>query len=159
MRGAPALEGEIRTLFDDEGIVLLDFTTSSHGGRMTLRAVGDRKDGLLSIDDCVRLTRQIQHLISEKCLLADDYRLEVSSPGLDYPLREMWQFVKNVGRMLKVNVHGERGPREISGRLTAADAEGITLRSDEQEWTPRYGELLNARVLPEINPPRKESKR
>ena len=73
----------------------------------------------LTINDCVYLTRQIQHLIDEKRLLDEDFRLEVSSPGLDYPLREEWQFAKNVGRLLKVQVPGEKGPREISGRLTA----------------------------------------
>lgn len=151
------LESEIRQLFDDEGVVLLEFTTSGHAGRVQLRAVGDRRAGSLTINDCVYLTRQIQHLIDEKRLMTEDYRLEVSSPGLDYPLREEWQFAKNVGRLLKVQVLGERGPKDISGRLAAATADGIVLTADQTEWKLRYPELLSARILPEFKPPRMES--
>ena len=150
------LENEIRQLFDDEGIVLLAFNAKGHGGRLMIKVIADRRRDFLTIDDCVHLTRQIQYLIQEKKLLNDDYRLEVSSPGLDYPLREEWQFTKNLGRLLKVSVPGERGPREISGRLTVVDSDGITLISDKMEWKPRYAELISVRVLPEFKPPRME---
>jgi ribosome maturation factor RimP len=123
-----------------------------------LRAIADRKTAGVSIDDCVTLTRQIQHLITEKNLLNEDYGLEVSSPGLDYPLREDWQFTKNIGRLLKVQVSGERGPKDISGRLLAVGPEGITLATEKTEWTPAFKDILSARVLPEFKPPRMESK-
>jgi ribosome maturation factor RimP len=152
------LESEIRQLFEDEGIILLEFNTSGHAGRLMLRAVADRRSGAVSIDDCVRLTREIQHLITEKRLLAEEYRLEVSSPGLDYPLREEWQFVKNVGRLLKVQVPGEKGPKEISGRLMSANLDGIALTAEKTEWKLSYSDVLSAHVLPEFKPPRMESK-
>ena len=151
------LEAEIRQLFEDEGVILLEFNTSGRAGRVMLRAVADRRNGSVSIDDCVHLTRQIQHLVAEKKLLAEDYRLEVSSPGLDYPLREEWQFAKNVGRLLKAQIPGEKGPREISGRLTAADHEGITVVADKTEWKLGYHDVLSAHILPEFKPPRMES--
>jgi ribosome maturation factor RimP len=150
------LETEIRQLFDDEGIVLLSFSAKGQGGRLMLKVIADRRREALTIDDCVHLTRQIQYLIQEKKLLNEDYRLEVSSPGLDYPLREEWQFTKNLGRLLKISIPGERGPREISGRLTSVNADGITLTADKTEWNPRYADLLSVRVLPEFKPPRME---
>jgi ribosome maturation factor RimP len=153
---ASTLESEVKQLFEDEGVVLLEFSAHGHGSRMMLRAVADRRHGALTVDDCARLTRQIQHLVREKKLLNDDYRLEVTSPGLDYPLREEWQFAKNIGRLIKASVAGERGPKEIHGRLTAADGEGITLTSDATQWKLRHAELLNVRVLPEFKPPRME---
>jgi ribosome maturation factor RimP len=156
-RANSKLEEEIRRLFEDEGVVLLELNISSHAGRSTVRSIADRRIGGLTIEDCVRLTREIQHLIIEKNLMAEDFRLEVSSPGLEYPLREEWQFAKNIGRLLKVQVAGEKGPRDISGRLTAVDAAGITLALDKTEWKPLYAELLSARVLPEFKPPRMES--
>jgi ribosome maturation factor RimP len=150
------LETEVRQLFEDEGVVLLEFSARGQGGRLMLRAVADRRHGSLTIADCAHLTRQIQHLVREKKLLNDDYRLEVTSPGLDYPLREEWQFTKNIGRLMKATVAGERGPKEINARLTAADAAGITLTSDATQWNLRYSELISVRVLPEFKPPRME---
>jgi ribosome maturation factor RimP len=154
---ASSLEREIRQLLSDDGVELLAFTSSVHSGRVQLKVVADRRRGAVTIDDCVRLTRQIQHVISEKNLLKDDYRLEVSSPGLDYPLKENWQFVKNTGRLMKVSVPGEKGPKEINGRLKETDADGITLVGEKHEWKLKFHELLSARVLPEFKPPRLES--
>ncbi len=151
------LEAEIRKLFEDEGVELLELNVSGRANRPQVRVIGDRREGFLTIDDCVRLTREIQHVIGEKRLLAEDYRLEVSSPGLEYPLRENWQFQKNLGRLLKATVPGERGPKEISGRLTSVNTNGITLKSDKTEWTPRFADLISVRVLPEFKPPRSES--
>jgi ribosome maturation factor RimP len=158
-RPSPELEDEVRRLFEDEGVVLLECVLSGSAGRPTLRVVGDRRQGGLTIDDCVRLTRQIQNIVAERRLLAYDYRLEVSSPGLEYPLREPWQFEKNVGRLLKVQVAGERGPKEINGRLVAAATDRIVINSDKTEWSLRYNDLLSARILPEFKPPRMESER
>lgn len=151
------LEAEISQLFEDEGVVLLNLTANYQSGRLQVRAIGDRRSGGLSIDDCVRLSRQMQHLIDEKRLVDTDYRLEVSSPGLDYPLRHEWQFLKNVGRLLKITINGERGPREISGRLTDVNAAGITLVGDKSEWKPAFAEILSAKVLPEFKSPRTEA--
>ena len=67
-----------------------------------------------------------------------------------------WQFLKNLGRLLKVSISGERGPREINGRLTSVDTDIITLVSDKMEWKLRYADLLSVRVLPEFKPPRME---
>ena len=152
------LEAEIAQLFQDENAILLDMNAVSQNGRLQLRLVGDRRHGGLTIDDCVRLARQVQHLIDEKQLVASGYRLEVSSPGVDYPLRAEWQFVKNIGRLLKLTVNGERGPREISGRLTAADSTGITLAADKTEWKAAFSEILSAKVLPEFHSPRTETR-
>ena len=136
----------------------MDISASWQSGRLQIRIIGDRRSGGLTIDDCVRLTRQIQHLIDEKLLVDGEYRLEVSSPGLDYPLRHEWQFTKNIGRLIKITINGERGPREISGRLTAVDSAGITLMSEKTEWKPAFADILSAKVLPEFHAPRTEAK-
>ena len=153
-----SLEAEIRRILDDADVVLLELTVSGHGARAQVRVIADRKCDALTIDDCVRLTREIQNAINEKRLLSADYRLEIGSPGLEYPLREEWQFAKNVGRLLKISVPGPRGPREISGRLTAVNSEGISLIADGTEWTLTYTDLISVRVLPEFKSPRRESK-
>ena len=101
------LESEVKQLLEDEGVVLLEFNARGQGGRLMLRIIADRRHGGITIDDCVHLTRQIQFLLREKKLVNEDYRLEVTSPGLDYPLREPWQFAKNLGRLIKITVPGE----------------------------------------------------
>jgi ribosome maturation factor RimP len=147
------LETEIRELLETEGVVVLEMSARTSAGTMQIRLIADRKVGGITIDDCVRLSRQIQYLIAEKQIINDNYKLEVSSPGLDYPLRERWQFEKNMGRLLKIRVPGEKGPRELSGRLSALTDDGFTLSGDKQEWNPTFAECQSAVVLPEFKTP------
>lgn len=153
------LHSEISGLFRDEGIELLDLTVIQRAGGPLVRTIADRRSGGLTIDDCARLSRELRNLIRERQLLAEDCAIEVSSPGLDYPLREEWQFAKNIGRLMKVQIAGEKGPQDISGRLTAVTSVGITLTADRREWQLAFAELLSVRILPEFKPPRTESKR
>jgi ribosome maturation factor RimP len=111
------LESEITQLMSDEGIVLLEFSAARRNGVLNLRIVGDRETEGFTIDDCANMSREIRNLILEKQLTESDFTLEVSSPGLDYPLRKGWQFRKNIGRLLKIQIPGEKGPREVTGRL------------------------------------------
>jgi ribosome maturation factor RimP len=152
------LQSEITQLLSDEGVILLDMNTVMRNRRLQIRIIADRKETGITIDDCARLARDIRHLILEKNLVETDFGLELGSPGLDYPLRETWQFEKNIGRLLKIRIPGEKGPKEISGRLKQVTTEGIVLSLDKKEINPAFNELLSVKVLPEFKSPRTESK-
>jgi ribosome maturation factor RimP len=150
----PRLETEVQELLETEGVMLLDFSAKQISHHLQIRVIADRKVGGLTIEDCVKLARQIKWLIAEKNLLTtEDYRLEITSPGLDYPLRERWQFEKNIGRLLKIRVPGEKGPKELSGRLIAVREHDLSLNGEKQEWQLNYSDCLNVVVLPEFNSP------
>lgn len=83
--------------------------------------------GPVSITDCVDISRQIEHNLDRE---AEDFSLQVSSPGLDKPLRDYRQYVKNIGRSLKVLL---ADTKEVEGELIAADIDGITLFSKRKE--------------------------
>jgi ribosome maturation factor RimP len=152
------LQTEITQLLSDEGIVLLEMNSVMRNRGVQIRVIGDRKEGGFTIDDCARISHEIRNLIIEKNLIEGDFSLEVSSPGLDYPLSEPWQFQKNLGRLLKIRIPGEKGPKEISGRLKSVNTGGITLTVEKKEINPEFNELLSAKVLPEFKTPHTESK-
>lgn len=144
------IETEVTQLCRDEGIELLEFGLSGKNGSQMIRAIVDRRVEGITISDCEKITRQIKYLVEEKQLVSGNYRLEVTSPGLDYPLRLDWQFIKNIGRLLKIRIPGEKGPKEISGRLTAVEENFITLVAGQSELKLKFEELLSAKVLPEF---------
>lgn len=84
-------------------------------------------NGPVGITDCVDISRQIEHNLDRE---NEDFALQVSSPGLGKPLRDYRQYVKNVGRELKVLLHDDS---EIAGELTEADAEKIKLHTSRKE--------------------------
>ena len=66
----------------------------------------DTEEGV-TIEECALLSRKLGHHMEENEWIEEAYNLEVSSPGLDYPLTHGWQFKKNVGRQIKVWLVGE----------------------------------------------------
>ena len=83
-------------------------------------------DSRLPLEKCQRISRHLEAYLDEEQPLGESYVLEVSSPGVDRPLKFARQYVKNVGRTLEVTtVEGDR----VSGLLTRADAAGIVLEA------------------------------
>ena len=80
----------------------------------------------VSIEDCVEISRQIEHNLDRE---EEDFSLQVSSPGLDKPLRDHRQYIKNIGRDLKIKTED----KELTGKLLEADQEGIILHVSRKE--------------------------
>ncbi|MFD2203928.1 ribosome maturation factor RimP [Shivajiella indica] len=84
----------------------------------------------LSIDTCAMVSRLVGDEIEAKDLLPDSYVLEVSSPGIDYPLSSKRQFFKNIGRKLRVTlVDG----KDIEGELLSVGNADIQLKVKKKE--------------------------
>lgn len=83
--------------------------------------------GPVSISDCVDISRQIEHNLDRE---EEDFSLQVSSPGLDKPLRDYRQYIKNIGRDLKIRLMDNT---EIQGELLKADAEKIEVKESRKE--------------------------
>lgn len=83
--------------------------------------------GPVSISDCVDISRQIEHNLDRE---EEDFSLSVSSPGLDKPLRDYRQYIKNIGRHLEIRL---ADGAELEGELIAADEEEIKVKEEKKE--------------------------
>lgn len=84
----------------------------------------------LDLDRCAAISRWLGHKIEEIDLIPDAYTLEVSSTGLDRPLQQYRQYLKNIGR--QVTVHLESG-KTLEGQLTGVRDGLIVLTSEVVE--------------------------
>ncbi len=100
-------------------------------------------DSGLSIDQCVRVSRSIESQINRD---EEDFELQVTSPGLSNPLVVTRQYIKNVGRDLKVTMNSG----EVhEGNLIKADEEGVVLEySYKQRIEGRKKKEVIAEQLP-----------
>ena len=134
-----------------EGYDLEELSITRAGRRHVVRVMVDT-DGGVSLDGVALVSREISRALdaAEETggeLLAGEYQLEVGSPGVDRPLTLPRHWRRNVGRLVTVAVDG----RTLTGRVTAADDEGVVL---DVEGTPReagFAQLGPGRVQIEFN--------
>ena len=127
-----------------------------HAGGI-LRILIDREGGV-DLDAVARATRAISAILDEIDPLPGRYTLEVSTPGLERPLRTPAHFEGAVGSKVTVKVHhGEE--RRIAGVLSAADEDGVTVTTEAgDERRLAYADIDKARTVFEWGPAPKPGK-
>lgn len=91
--------------------------------RNVIRVFVDAETGV-TIDDCVPISRHIEGGLNRE---VEDFEIEVSSAGIDRPLKKPRQYRKNIGRRLKLT---DREGLTWKGSILSADESGITLHCD-----------------------------
>jgi ribosome maturation factor RimP len=145
----------VRPLAAERGLDLYDVEQA----QSSVRVLVDRAGGV-DLDALAELSRAVSRALDEVDPVAGRYTLEVSSPGLERPLRRPEHFVGAVGERVTVKtVPGTEGDRRLTGRLAAADEAGITVHPDQgADRTLGYGEIASARTLFDWGPPEKPAK-
>ena len=132
------------------GYELVELDAPAPGGGGVLRVYIDHEDGI-ALDDCERVSHRISGLLDVEDPIHGHYVLEVSSPGLDRPLRTEAHFSRQAGRLVKVVlVPGRPGRRRYKGRLVAAKDGLIELEVDGETVSLALSDVESARLVPEF---------
>lgn len=83
----------------------------------------------ITFQKCKRISRHLESYLDEEQWLGEKYTLEVSSPGISRPLKLRRQYLKNVGRKIKVSLNEEESPLE--GKLIQVEEEEIIVEREE----------------------------
>ena len=105
---------------------LVDVIISSNKGPRKVLILVDGDEGI-TIDDCATLSRKVGFQLEEGEAIEDKYTLEVSSPGVDFPLSMNRQYKRNIGRKLKVITADNI---EFVGNLLEVGEESIKLNKE-----------------------------
>ena len=106
---------------EEAGCQLVDAEYVKEGPNKYLRLYVD-KEGGVTIDDCENISRSMEKVLDEKDFIEDAYILEVSSPGIDRPLKKKEDFEKYKGELVDVKLYKAlNGRKEYQGTL-----EGLT---------------------------------
>jgi ribosome maturation factor RimP len=110
------------SLLKDESHFIVDVVATLKGnpGKVLVTVDGDKGIG---IDECADLSRDLSKVLDETNLIPGAFNLEVSTPGLDQPLKSKRQYVKNIGRNVRVRL----ADKMEEGKLTTVDDNGIQL--------------------------------
>ncbi len=119
------IERLAKTLVTDKSQFIVEVVASLRKKPNKLIVIIDGDNGV-TIDDCAELSRAISETLDKSEILKDPFMLEVSTPGLDHPLKLLRQYHKNKGR--KVRVKHTNGV--VEGVLTGVSEKEITLQEE-----------------------------
>ena len=128
------VEERVRTLAEPvvaaEGRELVDLEFVREREGWVLRLFIDKPGGGVGLDDCTQVSRAVETLLDVEDVVPHEYNLEVSSPGLNRPLKKPEHFKRAEGQKVKVKTFGPIGepPRKnFSGKLTGVAEDSVVV--------------------------------
>ena len=97
-------EAMVLPIIEENGFELVDVEYVKEGANWYLRVYAD-KEGGISIDDCVLISRALEEKLDEEDFIEDAYILEVSSPGLGRPLKKEKDYLRSMGKSIDIKLY------------------------------------------------------
>ena len=101
----------------------------------------------IDADNLAEISREINSIIEEQDIIQQAYRLDVSTPGVDRPLKFLKQFPKHINRNFEVTYKIEDETRTITGKLLSVEKEELTFLSDKKEVLIEFKNITTAKVI------------
>ena len=125
------------------GYVLLDVSEDKRG--RYIRVVID-SEGTVTLEDTAQLSKSLRDSNEIDARFPGGFRLEVTSPGLDQPLKYPFQYQKNIARQLKVTFMDGEIVRSLTGTVVDADDGSVTLKDGMDDIKISYDQIKLAKV-------------
>ena len=115
---------------DGHDIELVEITYKREQGGMVLRLLVDKPGGI-KISECEELNNYLSETLDKENIIDDHHIVEVSSPGLDRPMKTDRDFERSMGKVLEITTYEPiDGKKSHCGRLIGIDKENIVIESD-----------------------------
>lgn len=128
------------------GLELVETQFRREGPGWVLRLFIDREGGV-TVDDCAAASRKVDAWLEEQDLIAHAYTLEVSSPGLERPLKREADFVRFAGRTVRIRLYRDEGQgKTLYGTLLGFQDGAVQLLVDKETLALPLEKISRARL-------------
>src|SRR5688572_23472642 len=135
----------LRGTLEGLGYELVDVESSRSG---LLRVFIDSPAGI-TVEDCARVSNHLTRALAVESI--DYERLEVSSPGLDRPLKRPEDYGRFTGRKVSIRLQLPReGRRRFEGAIAGVEGDGVLLDVEGKQMRFAFAEIDRARLVPEV---------
>jgi ribosome maturation factor RimP len=101
----------------------------------------------VSADSLAEISREINKTIEDQDLIKGSYRLDVSTPGVDRPLKYIKQFPKHINRNFELTYKTNDGEKTIKAKLLGIEGEQLTFLSEKNNLIIEFKNIIKAKVL------------
>lgn len=146
---ATEIEKLVLPITDANNLELVDVEYVKEGGEFFLRIYID-KEGGVSLNECEVVTRTLNPILDEKDPIKDNYFLEVSSPGLDRPLKKDKDFERYKGRDVEIKLYKPmNGSKQFEGELVGLTEDNnikVIIDGEEVDFTRKEVALIRLAI-------------
>ncbi|MEG6521699.1 ribosome maturation factor RimP [Desulfotomaculum sp. 1211_IL3151] len=140
----------VQPIIEGLNLELVDVEYVKEGGNWYLRIFIDKPEGV-ELDDCQIASEKIDTLLDELDPIPQAYFLEVSSPGIERPLKKPQDFVRFKGQLVNVTTFAPvNGVKSFTGKLMEYNEEGIHLDIKGKQVVLPHQQVAAARLAIEI---------
>jgi len=140
---APVVEANDMELVDVEYI--------KEGGRWFLRLFIDKAEGI-NLDDCQLISNAVDPVLDAHDPINNAYTLEVSSPGIERPLKRLPDFERFNGQHISLSTFAPvKGQRRFNGLLKGVESEDVKLEVGGQDVLIPFEQVAKAKLVPEFD--------
>ena len=141
----------LQPLVEDLGYEFVGLERSSNPKNPVLVVYIDTPDGI-AVEDCERVSREVAALLDVEDPIPGQYRLEVSSPGLDRPLFTLEHFEQFTGEVAQISLYAPQdGRRKCKGEILGTDVGQVKIDQDGVEVTLPLDNIAKARLVPDYD--------
>ena len=145
------LEELCTPFIENLGYELVDITYGKEGAQWILRVFIDHPKGI-GIEDCEKVSRALSNFLDAKDPIPYSYILEVSSPGLDRPLKKEKDYERFQGNIITVKTKEAVGNRrKITGKLMGINEGQVEVLTDTEKILISLENILSARLVPQFD--------
>ena len=140
----------IEPVVEGMGYEVVDIEFKPHPTNGLLRIYIDKADGIL-LEDCEQVSKQVSGVLDVEDPIPGQFNLEVSSPGMDRPLRKEKDFERFTGETVKIklSVPTLEGQRNFTGKLLGLKDEEVILEMDGETHYLPLDSIDKARLVPQ----------
>jgi ribosome maturation factor RimP len=136
---------KIKDVVEQLGYFLIDIEFRGDERNLILEIYIDNENGIIT-SDCVDVSRACGDLFEEGNLIESKYRLDVSSPGIDRPLKYIQQYKKNIGRNFELEFEDQIAEK-FEGKLIGLNDEILKFEIDKKTEEVNFNKIKSAKVV------------
>jgi len=141
------LEALVGPVVESAGLELVDVSFRTEGGRRVVRVTVDREGGV-DLDTISRTSEAISRRLDLEDAIAGSYALEVSSPGVERPLKVPNELERRVGELVRLKTSAPvEGSRTHTGSIVSVDDHDVVIETEQGERRLRLEDVSAARTV------------
>jgi ribosome maturation factor RimP len=138
----------VESVLESTDLFLVDLVLKGQKGSYSLWVYVDAEKGGVNLDECADISEELGVLLDAHDLIKGRYRLNVSSPGVDQPLKDKRQYFSKVGRNASVKYKAGEVPKSTKGIIKGFDGEELEIEKDDgQDITIAFDDIIETKIL------------